>query len=113
MHEIGIVYEVINIVDRFSKENNITKVDKIVLEVGELSQSIPRFIEECYPAAVDETPYEDTKLEIIVLPADARCRECNNIYGVIEHRKICPNCNGEKYDLISGQEFNIKEIIAY
>ncbi|WP_297438172.1 hydrogenase maturation nickel metallochaperone HypA [uncultured Clostridium sp.] len=113
MHELGIVYEVINIVDRFSVENNITKVDKIILEIGELAQAIPRFIYECYPAAVDETPYEDTKLEIIVLPADAKCKECSEVYGIIKNKKICPKCNGQEYELISGQEFSIKEIIAY
>lgn len=113
MHELGIVYEVIKIVDSFSKENNLTKVDKIVLEVGELSQAIPRFIEECYPAAVNETPYEDTKLEIIQLPANAKCKDCNEIYNVIKHRKVCPKCNGENYNLVSGREFNIKEIVAY
>lgn len=113
MHELGIVYEVINIVDRFAKENQLTKVDKIVLEVGQLSQAIPRFIEECYPAAVNETPYEDTRLEIIVLPANARCISCHTVYNIIKNRKICPNCHQEDYDLISGQEFNIKEIVAY
>jgi len=40
MHELGIVYEVIKIVDGFVEENNITKVDKIVLEIGQLSQAI-------------------------------------------------------------------------
>ena len=112
MHELGIVYEVIKVVDSFSKENNLRKVDKIVLEIGQLSQAIPRFIEECYPAAVSETAYEDTKLEIIVLPANAKCTDCSTVYNIIDHRKICPTCNGEAYDLISGQEFTIKEIVA-
>lgn len=113
MHELGIVYEVIKIVDQFSKENNLQKVDKIILEIGQLSQAIPRFIEECYPAAVSQTPYEDTKLEIIVLPANARCKDCSGVYNIIQYRKICPDCSGEAYDLVSGQEFNIKEIVAY
>lgn len=112
MHELGIVYEVINIVDGFAKENNLTTVDKIVLEVGQLSQAIPRFIEECYPAAVNETAYEDTKLEIIVLPANGKCKVCNEVYNIIDYRKICPKCHGEEYYLISGQEFNIKEVVA-
>lgn len=113
MHELGIVYEVIKVVDGFVKENNISKVDKIVLEIGQLSQAIPRFIEECYPAAVDDTDYEDTKLEIISLPANGRCNGCSEIYNIIENKKICPKCNLEDFDLISGQEFNIKEIVAY
>lgn len=112
MHELGIVYEVIKVVDRFVVENQLTVVDKIILEVGQLSQAIPRFIEECYPAAVCDTPYEKTKLEIVVLPANAKCKHCQTVYNIIEHRKICPNCQGEEHVLISGQEFNIKEVVA-
>jgi len=112
MHELGIVYEVIKVVDNFVKDNDIKRVEKIVLEIGQLSQAIPRFIEECYPAAVDQTPYEDTKLEIITLPANGKCKVCGEIYNIIEHRKVCPNCNTEDFDLISGEEFNIKEVVA-
>ncbi|KAB3525908.1 hydrogenase maturation nickel metallochaperone HypA/HybF [Alkaliphilus serpentinus] len=112
MHELGIVYEVVRIVDGFVQENQLTKVEKIVLEVGQLSQAIPRFLEECYPAAVSETAYEDTKLEIIVLPANGKCKSCNEVYNIIEHRRICPKCHRDEYALISGEEFNIKEIVA-
>jgi len=113
MHELGIVYEVIKVVDLFVRENAIVKVDKIVLEIGQLSQAIPRFIEECYPAAVSETAYEETKLEIISLPAEGKCRNCEEIYNIVEYRRICPVCNGKDYTLLTGQEFNIKEIVGY
>lgn len=112
MHELGIVYEVIKVVDHFVKENEITRVEKIVLEIGQLSQAIPRFIEECYPAAVDQTPYEETKLEIIVLPATGKCKNCDTHYNIVEHRKVCPKCQMVNFDLISGEEFSIKEIVA-
>lgn len=112
MHELGIVYEVIKVVDKFVEDNNITKVEKIVLEIGQLSQAIPRFIEECYPAAVDGTLYENTILEIISLPANGECKSCNEIYNIIEHKKICPKCSGDDYRIVSGEEFDIKEILA-
>lgn len=112
MHELGIVYEVIKVVDQFVQENQLTEVEKIVLEIGQLSQAIPRFIEECYPAAVSETAYENTKLEIVVLPSIGQCRSCSETYNIIEHRKICPVCHGDKYEVISGDEFNIKEVVA-
>lgn len=113
MHELGIVHEVIKIVDAFVVENQLTKVDKIVLEIGQLSQAIPRFIEACYPAAVYETAYEETHLEIMTLPAIGLCRQCQTEYNVIETRKVCPCCGGESFELLSGQEFHIKEIVAY
>lgn len=112
MHELGIVYEVIKVVDSFVRENDLTKVEKIVLEIGQLSQAIPRFIEECYPAAVDETAYRDTKLEIESLPAIGLCKECGSEFNVVEHRKVCPDCGKDQFTLVSGQEFNIKEIVA-
>lgn len=112
MHELGIVYQVIKVVDKFVKENKITRVEKIVLEIGQLSQAIPRFIEECYPAAVDETAYENTKLEIITIEALAECRDCGEVYNIIKNRKVCPKCSSENFILISGEEFNIKEVLA-
>ena len=36
MHELGIVFEIIKIVDRFVAENDLSQVEKIVLEVGQL-----------------------------------------------------------------------------
>ena len=113
MHELGIVYEVIKIVDGFVEDQDITKVEKIVLEIGQPSQAIPRFIESCYPAAVSETPYENTQLEIITVPALGKCQACDNIYNIIEERKVCPKCDQDKFNLISGEDFNIKEILAY
>lgn len=113
MHELGIVHEVIKIVDAFVVENQLTKVDKIVLEIGQLSQAIPRFIEACYPAAVYETAYEETQLEIIMLPAEGRCKSCHETYNIVAHRKVCPSCGKESFELLSGQEFHIKEIVAY
>jgi hydrogenase nickel incorporation protein HypA/HybF len=113
MHELGIVYQIIKVVDHFVVENQLTKVDKIILEIGQLSQAIPRFIEECYPAAVNETPYEETKLEIIILPANGKCNACHEVYDIVAQRKICPKCQADDFSLISGREFNIKEIVAY
>lgn len=113
MHELGIVYEVIKVVDRFVVENQLTVVDKIVLEIGQLSQAIPKYIEACFPAAISETAYENTKLEIVEVLATGKCNVCSEVYNIVEHRKICPKCQAEDFSLITGQEFNIKEIVAY
>ena len=43
MHEIGIVRQVLRTVEEFAKENDITEVSEIVLDVGEVSQVIPEY----------------------------------------------------------------------
>ncbi|MDN3678776.1 hydrogenase maturation nickel metallochaperone HypA [Vibrio tapetis subsp. quintayensis] len=112
MHELGVVIEVVKTVSNFARNNGVTKVDTIVLQIGELSSMIPRFIEECYPAAVDGTAFEKTKLKIEILPANAMCKQCHHVFNVIQNRSHCPECHSAEWGLLGGKEFTIKEIIA-
>lgn len=113
MHELGIVCAIVDSVDKVVKEQNLTKVDSIVLQVGEVCSAIPEYLEECYPAAVDGTPYEDTKLKIEIMPANAICQNCGCVFNIVEHDRVCPKCKtAEQYEVISGTELFIKEIIA-
>lgn len=112
MHELGVVIEVVKTVSKFARNNGVTKVDTIVLQIGELSSMIPRFIEECYPAAVDGTAFEKTKLKIEILPANAMCKQCHHVFNVIQNRSHCPECDSAEWGLLGGKEFTIKEIIA-
>lgn len=112
MHELGVVIEVVKTVESFARKNEIKKIDTLVLQIGELSSSIPRYIEACYPAAVDGTMLQDTKLKIEVLPGNAICRDCQKVFNVVENNGVCPKCGGRKLELLSGKEFLIKEIIA-
>jgi hydrogenase nickel incorporation protein HypA/HybF len=112
LHELGVVFEVIKTVENFATRNGVTKIDTLVLQIGELSSMIPKYIEECYPAAVDGTFMQDTKLKIEILPGNAICKVCNKIFNVIENNGKCPDCESKDWDLLSGKEFMIKEIIA-
>lgn len=112
MHELGVVIEVVKTVERIAVENQLSIIDKLVLQIGELSSMVPKYIEECYPAAVDGTILQDTKLEIEVLPANALCSECKKVFNLVENGKECPVCKSNKWELLSGKEFYIKEIVA-
>ena len=112
MHELGVVIEVIKTVEGIVKQNNLTKIDILVLQIGELSSMIPRYIEACYPAAVDGTLLQETKLEIEILPGNALCKKCNKVFNIIENSSICPYCESKEWELLSGREFMIKEIVA-
>ena len=112
MHELGVVIEVVNTVEGFAEKNGLTKIDTIVLQIGELSSMIPRYIESCYPAAVDGTLLQDTKLKIEILPGNALCKKCKKVFNIIEYNSKCPNCTSERWELLCGKEFMIKEIVA-
>lgn len=112
MHELGIVFNIVKTVEAIVEENQISQVDKIVLQIGELSTVVPKYIEECYPAAVDGTSLEETKLEIEILPGNGRCKHCNQEFNVIKNHGACPTCGEREWELLCGKEFLIKEIVA-
>lgn len=112
MHELGVVIEIIKTVEEFAKKNNVTKVEKLVLQIGELSSMIPKYIESCYPAAVDGSLLQDTILEIEILPGNGMCKKCKKIFNLMANKNRCPQCEGTEWEILSGKEFMIKEIVA-
>jgi hydrogenase nickel incorporation protein HypA/HybF len=113
MHELGVIVEVVKQVEQVKLENNLTEVDTIVLAIGQLSAMIPKYVEEVFPVAIDNTSLKDTKLKIEILPAIAKCNDCSKEFNLVESKGQCPLCDSKSYELISGREFIIKEIIAY
>lgn len=109
---MSVVIEVVKTVEEFARENGVTKIEKLVLQIGELSSMIPRYIEDCFPCAVDGTSMVDTKLEIEILPGNGRCRPCGAVFNIVENKGVCPACGVKDAEVLSGKEFLIKEIVA-
>lgn len=113
MHEIGVLIEVVKSVEKFAKVNNVQKIEVLVLQIGELSSMIPKYMKSLYPASIEGTILEGSKLEIEVLPANALCKDCSKVFNIISSKGICPNCQSKNCEILSGKEFYIKEIVCY
>lgn len=112
MHEIGVLLEVVKTVERFAVENEVEKIATLVLQIGELSSMIPKYMKTLYPAAIEGTILEGSELEIEILPANALCKDCNKVFHLTEHDGICPGCQTKNWDMLGGKEFFIKEIVC-
>lgn len=112
MHELGVIAEVVRIVEDIAQRQELTNIDTLVLQIGELSTVIPYYVEQCYPAAVYGTMLENTRLKIEVLPGNGRCKSCGKVFNLLENKNKCPDCGGDQWELLGGREFMIKEIVA-
>ena len=52
MHEIGVVRPMVKTVTDFAEQNDMKEVAEIVLDIGELSLVIPKYVEDIYPVVV-------------------------------------------------------------
>lgn len=113
MHELGLLSAMVKTIEGIAQEERLERVEKIVLQVGELSGVVPAYLESCYPAAVYKTFMEDTKLELEVIPGIARCERCGRQFNAVAEDLKCPDCGGERLTACSGTELMIKEIAGY
>ncbi|MDO4523514.1 MAG: hydrogenase maturation nickel metallochaperone HypA [Eubacteriales bacterium] len=113
MHELGVVFYIIEQVEGVVKENDLKKVESVTLQLGEVSTVIPSYLTDCWDWAVKKHDWlKEAALEIETIPAVTYCEDCQQTYGTVEHGKTCPYCGSGHTYLMQGQEFIVKEITA-
>lgn len=114
MHELGVVFHVIKKVEEVAKENNLTEIKSVKLEIGEVSTVIEEYLRKCWIWSVNKKSelLKETELIVEKIEAITLCEDCEKLYATVEFGKKCPYCGSEKTYLITGNEFNIKEIEA-
>ncbi len=113
MHEMGTVMHIIRVVEDIVVKNNLTQVASVTLEIGEVSGILPDYIRKCWGWAIRNTSYvQDAELKVDILPAITYCENCQGTYETVKYAKLCPYCNSNDTYLLTGNEYNIKEIEA-
>ena len=114
MHELGIVFHIIDTLEEVGRENHLASIQSVTVELGEVSTVIPEYLTDCWNWAVKKKELlKEAVMHVEVLPAVTLCRACGKEYGTVEHGRICPWCGSEKTHLVRGSEINIKQIEAY
>ena len=111
MHELGVVFHVIDDVKQVAQENNAKHVNSVTLQIGTVTGIVPSYLTDCWNWAV--TKHEilnNCKLKIEKIEAITHCDNCGKDYNTIVYGKKCPECESENTYLIQGNEFMIKEI---
>jgi hydrogenase nickel incorporation protein HypA/HybF len=113
VHELGIVFHIIQSVEDVCKENKLSSVASVTLEVGEVSAIVDTYLVDCWKWAVEKTEVmKGAELKTETTPAVTMCDGCGKTYGTVEHGRTCPFCSSEDTHLLSGSDVVIKEIVA-
>lgn len=113
MHELGLCDAIVKMMDGILEEEKMEGANKIVLEIGELSGVEAHFMEDGWTAVTAQTRYEDTRLQIEMVPGIARCMDCGRECRAAACDLKCPECGSVKLVPVSGTGMTIREIEAY
>lgn len=111
MHEITILVQLVSLVEKEARANQIAEnIDSIVIQLGQLTSIVPKYLKEYYPNVTEGTLLENSNIEIEMIKANGLCHHCNKVFGIIENKGKCPYCNRDDWEMLSGEEFILKEI---
>lgn len=111
MHEISVLYKAVELAEQTAKDNGISHLSYITLEVGELSGYLPVFFEKYFPVVIENRPvFKDCELKMIIARGEGLCLECNAMYNIMANEGKCPKCGSRYKMILGGQQFLLKEI---
>jgi hydrogenase nickel incorporation protein HypA/HybF len=119
MHEFSVASAVVEKILEFVSAHSVKKVLAVRLAIGELSHIEADQLRFCYGAITEQTPIQDSALEIETVEAVVRCERCSYrgrpkywddalSVGPIPTLQ-CPNC-GAAVEIAEGDDCAIKSI---
>jgi hydrogenase nickel incorporation protein HypA/HybF len=106
MHELGITRNIVAIVTEAAHGR---KIGVVTLEIGEFAGVMSDAIAFCFDAITEGTTLEGARLDIVKIPARARCTCCDAVFGAATLAAVCA-CGSRRVAWLSGQELNIKSM---
>ncbi len=110
MHELGIMTGVMDAVEKSAVQAGATRVLKVSLSVGEMTEAIEDALRFAFDVLVEGTMSEGAELEINMVRPKSHCHDCGADYEHDRFHMLCPECGSFATELIAGRELQIDSI---
>lgn len=110
MHELGLLTSVVAAVENAAAQadSQVTRVEKVALDVGAMSGAIPEALYGSWPIARQDSICAEAELEVTSIPASVYCPRCARDVPIDEFFALaCPECGMPTGNLTHGREFKI------
>ncbi len=115
MHEMSIAESIMGIVTEEMKAHSCTKLLKVQVRYGALSQVVPDSLQFCFEALTKDTAYESAVLELEEVPILLRCGQCGEAFTPPDENIFvpCPKCSMHLgHEVEQGKELYVQHIEA-
>lgn len=84
MHELGIVFHIIRTVEDVAKENHVARIQRVTLQLGEVSGVVESYLQDCWKwAATKSEILPGAALTVEQIPAITLCEDCGQQYPTV------------------------------
>jgi hydrogenase nickel insertion protein HypA len=112
MHELAVTEYVFNLVTKQAEANDVDKVEKIHLLIGDQCDYVPEIIEEYLQVMSEGTALEGVKVDAKVKESMVECKDCKAQFTRHEFKDKCPKCGSINLRLNRCTDFIVENIEA-
>ena len=110
MHELGLMDAMMRTVRRICEQEKLEHVERIVLEVGELSGIEIPYLHDGFNAVIHGTDFAGTELVVETAPGVLHCIDCGIDFPLKDQELFCPECFGKNLSIKAGRDMILKSI---
>jgi hydrogenase nickel incorporation protein HypA/HybF len=110
MHELRIAEDLSAIVIETARRENLSKVTRVNVSFGQLTQIVHGIFEIAFAETVRNTIAENAEVKIEIVPVKMKCMNCGSDFQLKENRFSCIFCSSSEIGILNGNELFIKSI---
>ena len=112
MHEVSMMQNTLDIAISQAQQNGATAIDRLTMNIGELSGVIPEALEFAFEVLIRGTIADNAQLEIITIPVVCYCQECNRNFQPDRYIYECPECGRISSNIVQGRELALASLVV-
>lgn len=112
MHEVSLMQNTLDIAIANARKNGANKIERLTINIGELSGVIPEALEFAFEVLIQGTIAEDAQLEIKTVGVVCYCPKCDRTFTPKNYIYQCPECQQVSTHILTGRELKLTSIIV-
>lgn len=113
MHELSLVMNVLKMADDEMTRHHAGRVEKVCMEIGELSGVEMDAFRFAWEHATNGTVLEGAALEVTRTPGFASCQICTHQFPVENLYTACPVCGAYDVEIKKGKALKVQSLTLF
>ena len=110
MHEMSIAIQVLETALAAAADSGAGRVTEVEVEAGAMKLIVPEALELAWSAVVEGTPAAGSRMRVVEVPVEARCRDCGRQYSPSLDNFLCPGCGQADVEITGGDDIILKSV---
>jgi len=110
MHEYSIVQSLLDSCEEHARQNDATKVSKVVIKIGVMSGVEPELLKTAFDTFKEQTMCEDSEFIMNIQKVVIRCKSCTKESTLEKLEYSCPLCKSIDLEIIDGEDMFLMQL---